>query len=92
MAEGALTFVVCEDLVDLPALRWPLIAGAAATGALGSWIIAEDLSRPGLPARPHFEGDLLIIGLALVAFGLLTIVALLTAAPARFPRASAPRS
>ena len=74
-----------EDLAPLrqaqrkpAALRWPLAAGAAATGLLGCWVVADDLSRPGLPARPHFEGYLLIIGLALVAYGVLTNVAMLT--------------
>ena len=46
----------------------------------------------GRPARPHFEGYLLIIGLALIAYGLLTIAAMLTAARARSRRASAPPS
>jgi hypothetical protein len=72
VAQAALTIAVLEDLVEVPALRWPLAAVAAATGLLGGWIVLEDLSRPGLPARPHFEGYLLIIGLALAAYGLLT--------------------
>jgi hypothetical protein len=45
---------------------------------VGWWVVAEDLSRPGLPARPHFEGYLLIIGLALIAYGVLTIAAMVT--------------
>jgi hypothetical protein len=89
VAEGAFTIAVLEDLGDVPALRWPLTAGAAATAALGWWVVAEDLARAGLPATPHFEGYLLIIGLALIVFGLLTIAALITAAPPRSPRASA---
>ena len=76
VVEGALTIVLLEDLITLPALRWPLTAGAAATVLLGGWIIARDLALPGLPARPHFEGYLLIIGLALLAYGLLTIAAM----------------
>jgi ABC-type uncharacterized transport system permease subunit len=80
VAESAVTIAVLEDLVTAN-LRWPLAAGAAATGLLGWWIVAEDLARPGLPARPHFEGYLLIIGLALMAYGALTIVAMLTTAP-----------
>jgi ABC-type uncharacterized transport system permease subunit len=92
VVEGALTIVLLEDMVTLPALRWPLTAGAGATGLLGGWIITQDLALPGLPARPHFEGYLLIIGLALIAYGLLTIAAMLTAARARSPRASAPPS
>ena len=81
VAEGALTIAVFADLVTVPSLRWPLIAGAVATGALGWWIVAEDLSRPGLPARPHFEGYLLLIGLALLGYGVLTIVAMLVVSP-----------
>jgi len=77
VAEGALTIAVFEDLVAAAALRSPLTAGAVATGLLGWWIVAEDLSRPGLPARPHFEGYLLIIGLTLIAYGLVTVAALL---------------
>ena len=77
VAEGALTIAVFENLVTVPALRWPLTAGAGATGLLGGWIIAQDLALPGLPARPHFEGYLLIIGLALIAYGLLTIAAVM---------------
>ena len=92
VVEGALAIAVFQDLVAGRALRWPLLAGAAATGLLGWWIVAGDLSRPGLPVKPHFEGYLLIIGLALIAYAVLTIVAMLTAAPARFPRASPPRS
>jgi hypothetical protein len=93
VAEGAITIAVCEELVDLTAaLRWPLTAGAATTAALGWWVVAEDLARPGLPARPHFEGYLLIIGLVLIAYGVLTIAAMLMAAPARSRPASAPRS
>jgi hypothetical protein len=76
VAEGALTIAVFEDLVTVPAWRWPLIVGAGATGVLGWWIIAQDLALPGLPARPHFEGYLLIIGAALIAYGLLTIAAM----------------
>jgi hypothetical protein len=94
VVEGALAVAVFEELFEPAPFRWPLTAGAVATGALGCWIISADLARPGLPARPHFEGYLLIIGLSLIAYGVLTIVAMLTAAPAlaRFPRASAPRS
>ena len=91
VAEGALAIAVFEDLADLPALRRPLLAGAAATGMLGGWIATEDLARPGLPARPHFEGYLLIIGLALIVYGLLTIAAMLTVAPPR-SRPASPRS
>lgn len=91
VVEGALAVAVFEDLVEVPALRWPLTAGAAATGLLGAWIIAEDLARPGLPARPHFEGYLLIVGLALIAYGLLTSAAL-TAPPAPSRPASSLRS
>jgi hypothetical protein len=76
VAEGALTIAVCEDLFELAALRWPLTAGAAATGLLGTWIIAHDLALPGLPAKPHFEGYLLIIGLALIAYAVLTVTAI----------------
>jgi hypothetical protein len=76
VAEAALTIALLQDLAPA-ALRWPLAAGALATGLLGWWVVAEDLSRPGLPARPHFEGYLLIIGLALIAYGVLTIVAIL---------------
>ena len=76
VAEGALTIAVFEDLVTVRALRWPLTAGAGATGVLGAWIIAQDLALPGLPAKPHFEGYLLIIGVALIAYGLLTIAAM----------------
>jgi hypothetical protein len=83
VAEAALTLAVLEDLVPAAPLRWPLAAGAFATGLLGWWVVAEDLSRPGLPARPHFEGYLLIIGLALIAYGVLTIVAMLAATPRR---------
>ena len=79
VAEGAVTIAVFEDVVALPALRWPLTAGAGATGLLGAWIIARDLALPGLPAKPHFEGYLLIIGLALIAHGLLTIAAMMAA-------------
>ena len=78
VVEGALTFAVLEDLVPVAPLRWPLAAGAFATGLVGWWVVAEDLSRPGLPARPHFEGYLLIIGLALIAYGVLTIAAMVT--------------
>jgi hypothetical protein len=77
-AEGTLTIAVLEDLLTMPALRWPLTAAAAATGFLGWWVIAEDVSRPGLPAGPHFEGYLLIIGLTLIAYSALTIGAMLT--------------
>ena len=80
VAESALTIAVLENLAPAT-LRWPLAAGAAGTGLLGWWVVAEDLARPGLPARPHFEGYLLIIGLALIAYGLLTIVAMLTVSP-----------
>jgi hypothetical protein len=83
VVEGALTTAVFEDLFEPARLRWPLIAGAVATGALGCWIVAEDLARPGLPARPHFEGYLLIIGLALTGYGLVAIAAMAAAAPAR---------
>ena len=76
VVEGMLTIAVFEDVVTMPALRWPLTAGAAATVLVGGWIIARDLALPGLPARPHFEGYLLIIGLALIAYGLLTIAAM----------------
>ena len=76
VAEAALTIAVFEDLVTVPALRRPLTAAAAATGVLGVWIIAQDLSLPGLPSRLHFEGYLLIIGVALIAYGLLTIAAM----------------
>ena len=75
-AQGFLTFAVCEDLFELAPFRWPLTAGAAVAGALGVWIISDDLARPGLPARPHFEGYLLIIGLALIVYGLLTVAAI----------------
>jgi len=77
VAEAALTIAVLENLMPAVALRWPLVAGAFATGLAGWWVVAEDLSRPGLPARPHFEGYLLIIGLALIAYGVLTIAAML---------------
>ncbi|MBI3402770.1 MAG: hypothetical protein HY048_15240 [Acidobacteria bacterium] len=69
VVESALTIAVLEDLVPAAPLRWPLAAGALVTGLVGWWVIAEDLSRPGLPARPHFEGYLLIVGLALIAYG-----------------------
>lgn len=78
VAEAALTIAVFEDLVDVPALSWPLTTGAAATGLLGAWIVAEDLARLGLPASRHFEGYLLVIGLVLMAYGMATIVAILT--------------
>jgi hypothetical protein len=73
VVEGALTFAVVEDLVSPAALRWPLAAGALATGLLGGWVVAEDLSRPGPPARHHFEGYLLIAGLILIVYAVLTI-------------------
>lgn len=76
VAEGAVAFAVFEDLVTVPVLRWPLTAGAGATGLLGAWIIAQDLMLPGLPARPHFEGYLLIIGLALISYAVLTVTAI----------------
>lgn len=76
VAEGALTIAVFEDLVTVPALRRPLTAGAGVTGILGAWIIAQDRALPGLQAKPHFEGYLLIIGVALITFGLLTIAAM----------------
>ncbi len=79
VVEGALTFAALEDLIPAAPLRWPLAAGAAVTGLLGWWVVAEDLARPGLPARPHFEGYLLIIGLALIAYGVLTIIAMIGA-------------
>ena len=79
VAEGALTIAVFEDLVTVPALRWPLTVAAAATGVLGVWIIAQDLSLPGLPSRLHFEGYLLIIGLVLIVYGLVTIAAIMEA-------------
>ena len=79
VVQGALTIVLLEDIVTLPALRWPLTAGAAATGVLGAWIIVQDLALPGLPAKPHFEGYLLVIGLVLIVYGLLTIAAMRTA-------------
>jgi hypothetical protein len=75
--EGALTIALLEDLVAAR-LRWPLTAGAGLTGVLGWWVVAEDLSRPGLPARPHFEGYLLLAGLILIAYGALTMLAMLT--------------
>jgi hypothetical protein len=78
VAQGALTLVVLEDLIPAAPFRWPLAAGGLATGLVGWWIVAEDLARPGLPARPHFEGYLLIIGVALIAYGVLTIVAMLS--------------
>ena len=78
VAESGLTVAVLEDLVPAAPFRWPLTAGAFATGLAGWWVVAEDLSRPGLPARPHFEGYLLIIGLALIAYGALTIAAMVT--------------
>jgi hypothetical protein len=77
VAQGAITIAVCEDLVTVPALRWPLTAGAGATGLLGGWIIVQDLALPGLPARPHFEGYLLIIGVALIAYAVVTIAAMM---------------
>ena len=76
VVEGALTIAVCRGSVRPAALRWPLTAGAAATGLLGAWIIAHDLALPGLPARPHFEGYLLIIGLALIVYAVLTVTAI----------------
>ena len=79
VVESALTFAALEDLMPAAPLRWPLAAGAAVTGLLGWWVVAEDLARPGLPARPHFEGYLLIIGLALIAYGVLTIIAMIGA-------------
>ena len=88
VVESALTIAVTEDLVTAAPWRWPLTAGAAATAALGWWVVAEDLARPGLPARPHFEGYLLIAGLALIAYGALTLVAMLMAARPPLPRAS----
>jgi hypothetical protein len=80
MAQGALTIAVFEDLFDPAFLRWPLTVGAIVTGTLGCWIAVEDLARPGLPARPHFEGYLLIIGLALTGYGLITTAAIVAAA------------
>ena len=77
VVEGAVTFAVTEDLIDAPAWRWRLTAGAAATGVLGAWIIADDLSRASLPAANHFEGYLLLIGLVLLGFGVLTVAATL---------------
>jgi hypothetical protein len=79
VAEGALTIAVFEDLVEVAALRWPMTVAAAATGLLGWWIISEDL------ARPHFEGYLLIIGLALIAHGVLTITTMLIGASRSAP-------
>jgi|KBSSwiStaDraftv2_1062776.scaffolds.fasta_scaffold409776_2 hypothetical protein len=76
VAEGALTIAVCEDLMTVPALRWPLTAGASATGVLGAWIIVQDLGLPGLPSSPHFEGYLLIVGTALIAYAAATIAAM----------------
>lgn len=73
--EGAITIAVLQGLAPA-ALRWPILVGAAATGLLGGWVVAEDLSRAGPPARPHFEGYLLIIGLAFVAYGVLTMIAM----------------
>lgn len=73
--ESAMTIAVLRGLAPA-ALRWPILAGAAATGLLGGWVVAEDLSLPGLPARAHFEGYLLIIGLALVSYGVLTVIAM----------------
>ena len=76
VVEGALTLAVIENLIDLPALRSPLSVGAAATALLGVWLIADDLSRPGLPAAHHFEGYLLLIGLALLGYGVMTVLAM----------------
>jgi hypothetical protein len=77
VAEGALTIAVFEHLVEATAaLRWPLTAGAAATAILGWWVVAEDLARPGIPERPHFEGYLLIIGMALIAYGVFAVTAI----------------
>lgn len=80
VAEATLTTLVFEDLVTVPALRWPLTAGAGATGLLGAWIIARDLTLPPFPAKPHFEGYLLIIGAALISYAVSTVIAMLPAA------------
>jgi len=79
IVEGALTIAVLEELITAPVFRGPLTLGAIATAFLGWWIVVDDLSRPGLPARPHFEGYLLIVGVALIGYGALTIVAIFTA-------------
>jgi hypothetical protein len=79
VAAGALTIALFEDRLEAsPAavVRWPLTAGAAATAILGWWIVAEDVARPGFPARPHFEGYLLIVGLTLIAYGVLAVTAI----------------
>jgi ABC-type uncharacterized transport system permease subunit len=91
VVEALATLGLFEKLTS-SALRWPLVAAALATGLLGGWILAENLARPGLAARPHFEGYLLIIGLALVAYGAMTSVAMLTAAPSSASPASPARS
>ena len=80
VVEGALTLAVIENLIDLPALRSPLSVGAAATGLLGVWLIVDDLSRPSLPAANHFEGYLLLIGMALLGYGIVSATAMLTSA------------
>src|SRR4051812_26384752 len=73
IVSAGLTLAVVEELIDANRLRWPLAAGGATAAVLGGWVVAEDVSRPGLPARPHFEGYLLIAGLALIGYGVLTI-------------------
>jgi hypothetical protein len=76
VAESALAIAVFEELIPAAPFRWPLVAGALATGLLGAWIVADDLSRSGLPAKPHFEGYLLIIGVVLIVRGAVTIAAM----------------
>ena len=67
---------MCEDLFEFVLLRWPLTAGASATGVLGAWLIVQDLGLPGLPSSPHFEGYLLIIGTVLITYAVVTIAAM----------------
>ena len=76
VAEAAITIAMVEDVIEASGLRWPLTVAAAASACLGGLIIAADLARPGVPAANHFEGYLLIAGLALVSYGGLTIAAL----------------
>jgi hypothetical protein len=75
---GAITFAVTEDLVDARPWRFPVMAGALAAVALGWWVVADDLARPGLPAGNHFEGYLLIAGLVLVNYGVLAVVTMVS--------------
>src|SRR5215510_8554794 len=55
--EAVLTLAVVLNLA--PAwLGRTLAAAAIPTGVLGVYVVREDLSRPGFPGTPHFEGYL----------------------------------